>query len=114
MDLNESNMSTENSFANLQMGNVSDGSSTSIGAKAGSISSLDSAGSGSLPSPVSGEVDSATEQRESPEEREEGDPGNQPESTSFKTPNLPEFSSFKMPKTLDLIYLLIHPYLGHS
>ncbi|XP_048740346.2 ubiquitin carboxyl-terminal hydrolase 19-like isoform X2 [Ostrea edulis] len=97
LDLNESNTSTENSFSNLHMGNVSDGSSTSIGAQAGSISSLDSTGSGSLSSPIAGDVDLVTEQRESPEE--EGDPGNQPESVSFKTPNLPEFSSFKMPKT---------------
>lgn len=92
-------MSGDNSFSSLHMGNVSDGSSTSIGAKAGSLSSLDSTGSGSMSSPMSGDVDFVSDHRESPDEREEGDPGNLPESVSFKTPNLPEFSSFKMPKT---------------
>ncbi|XP_062607024.1 ubiquitin carboxyl-terminal hydrolase 19-like isoform X1 [Saccostrea cucullata] len=98
LDLSEGNMSTDNSYSSLQMGNVSDGSSTSIGAKAGSISSLDSAGSGSgsQSSPVSGDMDISSDLRESPED---GDQGNSPESASFKTPNLPEFSSFKMPKT---------------
>lgn len=99
LDLSEGNMSGDNSFSSLHMGNVSDGSSTSIGAKAGSLSSLDSTGSGSMSSPTSGDVDFVSDHRESPDEREEGDPGNLPESVSFKTPNLPEFSSFKMPKT---------------
>lgn len=101
LDLSEGNMSGDNSFSSLHMGNVSDGSSTSIGAKAGSLSSLDSTGSGSMSSPTSGDVDFVSDHRESPDEREEGDPGNLPESVSFKTPNLPEFSSFKMPKTND-------------
>ncbi|XP_078342012.1 ubiquitin carboxyl-terminal hydrolase 19-like isoform X3 [Crassostrea virginica] len=96
LDLGESPMTADSSYSSLQMGggNVSDSSSTSLGAKAGSVSSLDSAGSDSPSPPASG--DAASDHRESPDEA-----GISPESTSFKTPNLPEFSSFKMPKTND-------------
>lgn len=94
-------MTADSSYSSLQMGggNVSDSSSTSLGAKAGSVSSLDSTGSDSPSPPASG--DAASDHRESPDEA-----GISPESTSFKTPNLPEFSSFKMPKTYDSPYIL--------
>ena len=94
-------MTADSSYSSLQMGggNVSDSSSTSLGAKAGSVSSLDSTGSDSPSPPTS--RDAASDHRESSDEA-----GISPESTSFKTPNLPEFSSFKMPKTYDSPYIL--------
>lgn len=92
-------MSGDNSFFSLYMGNVSDGSSISIGVKVGSLFFFDSIGSGFMSFLTFGDVDFVLDYRESLDEREEGDLGNLLEFVLFKIFNLLEFFLFKMFKT---------------